>query len=219
MCVGKLKIVLGACKRPGRNALRQTSHINMMTQLTTGQPTVDAIGRMNFLEGSYVPHTWLKHLTYSNKRGTYTHHLAVLLLADIVYWYRPTVIKDEHSGELLGWKKKFAGDQLQRSYDAIAAHLGATYKQAREAVLFLKDIGLITAELRNFTTKTGLFVANALYLEPVAEQISMLQYVEKFSKSTLNRMIGRNILLLSGEYAEFFSLSTQIWVNRRKFST
>ncbi|MGI2907643.1 hypothetical protein [Tolypothrix sp. VBCCA 56010] len=112
-----------------------------MTQLTTGQPTVDAIGRMNFLEGSYVPHTWLKHLTYTTKRGIYTHHLAVLLLADIVYWYRPTVVKDEQTGEILGWKKKFDADKLQRSYEAIAAHLGSTYKQAREAVLFLKDIG------------------------------------------------------------------------------
>jgi hypothetical protein len=34
----------------------------------------------------------------------------------------------------------------------------------------------------------------------------------------LNRMIGRNILLLYGEYAEFFSLSTQIWDDRRKLS-
>jgi hypothetical protein len=31
----------------------------------------------------------------------------------------------------------------------------------------------------------------------------MLQYIEKFSGSTLNRVIGRNILLLYGEYAEF----------------
>lgn len=147
-----------------------------MTQLTTGQPTVDAIGKLNLLEGSYVPHTWLKHLTYTNKRGTYTHHLAVLLLADIVYWYRPTVVKDEQTGEILGWKKKFKDDKLQRSYEAIAAHLGATYRQAREAVLFLKDIGLITAEFRNFTTKTGLFVSNALYLEPVAEKVSQITY-------------------------------------------
>jgi hypothetical protein len=36
----------------------------------------------------------------------------------------------------------------------------------------------------------------------------MLQYIEKFSRSTLNKMIGRNILLLHREYAEFFSLST-----------
>jgi hypothetical protein len=46
----------------------------------------------------------------------------------------------------------------------------------------------------------------------------MLQYIEEFSRSTLNRMIGRNILLLYGEYAEFFSLSTRTWVNRRKVS-
>jgi hypothetical protein len=41
---------------------------------------------------------------------------------------------------------------------------------------------------------------------------------EKFSRSTLNRMIARNILPLYGEYAEFFSLSTRIRVNRRKLS-
>jgi hypothetical protein len=46
----------------------------------------------------------------------------------------------------------------------------------------------------------------------------MLQHIEKFSRSTLNRMIGGNFLLLHREYAEFFSLSTQIRVNRRKVS-
>jgi hypothetical protein len=46
----------------------------------------------------------------------------------------------------------------------------------------------------------------------------MLQYIEKFSRSTLNRMIGGKFLLLHREYAEFFSLSTQIWDDRRKVS-
>ncbi|MEY4558934.1 MAG: hypothetical protein RL024_1092, partial [Actinomycetota bacterium] len=46
----------------------------------------------------------------------------------------------------------------------------------------------------------------------------MLQYVEKFSRSTLNRMIGRKFLLLHREHAEFFGLSTRIWVDRWKVS-
>jgi hypothetical protein len=161
-----------------------------MAQFTTGQPTVDAIGKLNF-EGNLVPHTWLKHLTYTNKRATYTHHLAVLLLADIVYWYRPKTIIDEPTGRVLGWKKKFQSNQLHRSYEQIAEQLGATYKQAREAVLFLKSLNLITAELRNFTTATGLFVSNALFLEPVVEEIIRITYSTYSTKDEPRSEIGK----------------------------
>lgn len=183
MCVGELITVLEFCRLPGREKELNTKKIsditkNIMAQLTTGQPTVDAIGKLNF-EGNLVPHTWLKHLTYTNKRATYTHHLAVLLLADIVYWYRPTVVIDEPTGEVLGWRKKFDADKLQRSYDQIAERLGTTYKQAREAVIFLRDLKLITTDFRNFTTATGLFVSNALFLEPVAEEIVRITYSTK----------------------------------------
>ena len=34
----------------------------------------------------------------------------------------------------------------------------------------------------------------------------MLQYIDKYTRPTLNRMIGRNILLLHGEHAESFCL-------------
>ena len=46
----------------------------------------------------------------------------------------------------------------------------------------------------------------------------MFQYIETFSRFTLNRTIGRKFLLSHREYAEFFSLSTQIWLDG-KFPT
>ncbi|MFP1483844.1 hypothetical protein ACLB1S_19830 [Escherichia coli] len=36
--------------------------------------------------------------------------------SEIVYWYRPTEVRDEHTGALLGYRKRFQGDKLQRSY-------------------------------------------------------------------------------------------------------
>nr|WP_232204056.1 hypothetical protein [Atopobium sp. oral taxon 810] len=40
---------------------------------------------------------------------------SALILADIVYWYRVTEVRDEQSGEVVGMRKKFRADMLQRN--------------------------------------------------------------------------------------------------------
>lgn len=149
-----------------------------MLQSMTGHPVVDAIGKINF-EGHQVPHTWYEHLTYTNKRGTYCHHLAILLLADILYWHRPTLVKDEATGEILGWRKKFKSDKLQRSYKALATQLGATDRQVREAAHFLQNLGLIDLEFRTFETPEGLTLVNVMYISCNPEAISHITFSRK----------------------------------------
>jgi hypothetical protein len=141
----------------------------------TGHPVVDKIGTLNF-EGHQVPHTWYEHLTYTNKRGTYTHHLGLLMLADIVYWYRPVLVKDEQTGQIIGWRKKFKADKLQRSYKALCQQLGCTDRQAREAAHFLVDKQLIDLDFRNIETSQGLTIANVMFIGCNADAIARITF-------------------------------------------
>ena len=59
----------------------------------------------------------MKHLSVK------TAFLAIAILSDICYWYKPTFEYDETSGEIVSKHKKFASDLLQKSgryEDAIA---------------------------------------------------------------------------------------------------
>lgn len=66
----------------------------------TGNAIVDVMGTMN-ITGNIVPLSWFKKMTYDNGR---TDYAGAMILADIVYWYRPSVIVDENSGSI-SWKK------------------------------------------------------------------------------------------------------------------
>lgn len=81
-----------------------------MGSLASGNRTVDAIGTLH-LSGNVVPQIWYKTIT---KETGKPYLLAITLLADIVYWYRPTEVRDERSGQIIGWRKKFKGDLLQK---------------------------------------------------------------------------------------------------------
>ena len=83
---------------------------------STGNAVVDEVGTMNFT-GNIIPMVWFKTICYPNGAP---HNNAIHILADIVYWYRPKEERDEESGQLIGMKKKFKDDYLQRSYAQMA---------------------------------------------------------------------------------------------------
>lgn len=83
-------------------------------------PEVMAIGQIN-ISGNVTPATWWKYIRLPSGRPDAT---AIALLSEIVYWYRPTEVRDEHTGALLGYRKRFQGDKLQRSYQAFAEQFG-----------------------------------------------------------------------------------------------
>ena len=90
--------------------------------------SVSEIGRLK-ITGNIIPNQWLKTLTLENGRpDTYS----ILILADILYWYRPTEIRDEKSGALLGYRKKFAEELLRRSYSDLEAQFEFSKKQCQE---------------------------------------------------------------------------------------
>ena len=66
---------------------------------------VDAVGKMN-ISGNIVPNNWFYHILRDTGKPNL---LAISILSEIVYWYRPTEIRDEISGLTIGYKKKFKG--------------------------------------------------------------------------------------------------------------
>lgn len=163
-------------------------------------PVVEAIGELHF-EGDVIPHTWYQHplLRFhadKTRRGEAkkgkkklkqadddemgdANLLAINILADIIYWYRPYTVIDEASGRVIERRKKFADDKYQRSYDGWAKKYGQKHdRKVREAALWLRKRGLITIEYRDVTLTSGSILRNVTYFEPVPEKIKTLNEIQ-----------------------------------------
>jgi len=120
------------------------------------------------LVGNIIPHSWYTHL---RKDSGKPYLAAIVILSDIAYWYRPRLIRDEVTGQVLRVEKRFKADKLQRSYQQIADLFGLTKRQVREAVRFLEAQGVVTREFRTVRTKGGMVLSNVLFLEPVVDRL------------------------------------------------
>ncbi|EMW5121526.1 replication protein [Escherichia coli] len=123
-------------------------------------PEVMAIGQIN-ISGNVTPTTWWKHIQLPSGRPDAT---AIALLSEIVYWYRPTEVRDEHTGALLGYRKRFQGDKLQRSYQAFAEQFGFGKRETADALKRLRDAGFITLDLRTVEMLDGVKCSNILFV-------------------------------------------------------
>jgi len=128
---------------------------------------VEEISKINF-QGNIIPSAWYKYIKFPSGKADL---LGITILSDIIYWYRKTEIRDEKTGKLLCYKKKFKSDKLQRSYNSYAEQFGVTKRQIKEAIKRLEKLGLIKTEFRNITTKDGLSINNLLFLEPIPSEI------------------------------------------------
>lgn len=133
--------------------------------MKSGCQIVDQIGEMEIV-GNIVPHLWYKNITFSSGKA---HFVAITLLADIVYWYRPTMIRDD-SGMIDGARTKFKGDMLQKSYHAFADTYGFTKRQVKDAIDFLVEHHLLIREFRTIST-SSLILNNVMYVQPVAGNV------------------------------------------------
>ncbi|PFG04491.1 DnaD domain protein [Bacillus sp. es.034] len=133
--------------------------------MKSGCQVVDQIGEMEIV-GNIVPHLWYKNITFSSGKA---HFVAITLLADIVYWYRPTMIRDD-SGMIVGARTKFKGDMLQKSYQAFADTYGFTKRQVKDAIDFLVEHHLLFREFRTISS-SSLILNNVMYVQPVAGNV------------------------------------------------
>ncbi len=135
-------------------------------------PVVDQIGKINF-KGNIIPVNWLKNITFENGKPDL---IGVYILSEIVYWYRPQEIRDEVTGQLLTYKKKFKADKLQRNYGSFSAQMGVSKRQVQAAMHRLCDRGIITIEFRDIISESGTALSNVMFLEPIPSEIYRITY-------------------------------------------
>lgn len=136
-------------------------------------PTVEQFQQFR-MDGNIVPHAWYQSPRLALKNGK-PNLVAITLLADVIYWYRPMEIRDEASGAHLGYRQKFTADKLQKNYRKWGDGFGFTLRQVEDAMAFLKASGVITVERRNVVTEMGTF-PNCAFIEPVFTAIQEITY-------------------------------------------
>ena len=145
------------------------TNINQIS--STGNHIVDAIGKIN-ITGNIIPEAWYKTLQKTRKHP-YLH--AIILLSEIVYWYRPKEVCDEATGERT-YKKKFAADLWQVSMSTLSDKFGLSKDQARAALDFLEvDIQVIKRHYRTIDSRTGK-LSNVMYIELIPDVLMNLTY-------------------------------------------
>ena len=133
--------------------------------INTGNAIVDAVGKINF-SGNVIPEAWYHTIVNDNDK---VNLLAINILSDIVYWYRPTEVRDELTG-CVSFVKKFHDEELlQRSYEQLSQKFNISTKQAREAIIVLEQLGVVKRVFRTVKTAMGTY-PNVMFLElyPVA---------------------------------------------------
>ena len=130
---------------------------------------VKVIGSLNF-EGNITPIEWYSHLRLPNNKPDL---ISIILLSDIVYWYRPTTIRDEFSGKVVGYKKKFKSDLLQKSYNDLEDLFGLTKDQIKKSLQRLEQLSLIKRVFRHINSQ-GSSLANVMFIQVFPEQISKI---------------------------------------------
>lgn len=143
----------------------------MERMYATGNDTVDRMARLQ-LTGNVIPQTWYQTIRKESGKPNLN---AIVILADIVYWYRPVEIRDEGNGQLIGYKKRFKADLLQRSYQQISEQFGITKRDATNAIVELEKLGVVKRVFRSLHVN-GLTVPNVLFLSLDADVLEQLTF-------------------------------------------
>ncbi|WP_050632369.1 hypothetical protein [Bacillus andreraoultii] len=73
--------------------------------MKTGYLIVDEMSHLT-LSGNVIPNAWYQKIILPNGKA---HLTAILILSDIVYWYRPTIERCPETGKVIGRKKNLRG--------------------------------------------------------------------------------------------------------------
>ena len=144
----------------------------MSNVIDTGDETVDYMGQIN-LSGNVIPPNWYKSILRENGKP---YLLAIIILSEICYWYRPKEIRDEHTGYVVRYSKRFREDYLQKSYQQLADQFGETKRSVKAAMDCLEEIGVITRIWRNKTFSNGGSMTNILFIALNVDKLLELTY-------------------------------------------
>lgn len=148
--------------------------------ISSGVDIVDEMIKYN-ATGNVIPLNWYKTITRDNNKPNLN---AITILSDIVYWYKPVVVRNEETGDEERLKKKFKGDLLQRSYQSYAEQFGISKREATNAIIALEKIGVIKRCFRTIETEKGVVLNNVLFIELNPQVLFKLTYHKTFQSDT-----------------------------------
>lgn len=160
--------------------------------INTGNNTVDALGEMNF-KGNITPLNWYKTILRDNGKP---YLLAIVILGEICYWYRPMEIRDEQTGLVIGYRKRFKEDLLQKNYQQFCELFGESKRAVKSAMEKLEEIGLIKRELRNIKFENGMIMNNVQYIhlnEKRLYEVTFCKEEEKAENENVHMMVQNNV--------------------------
>lgn len=131
-----------------------------MSLFSTGHDVVDQVGSVH-LEGNILPTSWFSTFVLESGKPDLN---AIVVLSEIVYWHRPTVVRDEYSGQVVRVKKKFKSDLLQRSYQSFSDQYGFSKQQVKEAFDRLEKCGVLKRHFRTIEANNQKY-NNVLFIE------------------------------------------------------
>ena len=156
---------------------------------SSGNQTVDAMGSIA-ITGNVRSEEWFKYIRKPNTGKPYL--LAIDILSDLVYWYRPTEVRDERTGEVIGWKKKFHGELLQKSYQEYANKYVESKKTIKLAFDQLVAIGVVKRYFFNIEYENGRTVPNQMFIDldlSVLKEITFPKEEGTTSKRQARRLV------------------------------
>ena len=150
----------------------------MIGMFTSGNLMVDEMATVN-ISGNVTPQAWYKMITRENGKP---YLLAIALLSDIVYWYRPTEVRDEQTGCTIRWQKKFRGDYLQKSYQKYAEFFGESKRSVKAAIDRLIELKVINRFFEDIPSDKGT-LHNVMFLSLNVEQLKRLTFPDEYPKA------------------------------------
>ena len=108
------------------------------------------------------------------------YYLAIHILSDILYWYRPKISK---VGDNKVLETKFRGDMLQKSIGAFAKQYHESDRSISAALKFLVERGLVFKKLNDFPNR------NTLYLAPNMDKIIGLGLLDEVNDNKAGQSI------------------------------
>ena len=140
-------------------------------RIQTGNPIVDAVGKLN-ISGNITPEAWYHTIVTDSGKADM---LAIAILSDITYWYRPTEVRNETDLSVSYIKKFSDKDYLQRSYSQLSEKFNITKKQAYDRIVLLEKLGVIKRHFRTIPSPSGP-LANVMYIELIPDILESLTF-------------------------------------------
>jgi hypothetical protein len=115
------------------------------------------------MKGDVIPSRWWQIPEFQYENGK-PNPVAIMILAHLVYWYRPSESTDDMTGKRFAKPKITESNMLRKSYDNLANQFGFTKRQIQDACYFLRDRGVLEIHLvPKVKYKNGHFDYNVTY--------------------------------------------------------